>query len=129
MAKNNSVYVALDRLMSEISDEENDILFKCMSKAMRMTKKDVANRSPSSSGEYKNGWAIRTKRFKYGFQGVIFNKEKPGLTHLLEDSHVIKNANGSYGRTSPGNGQIEHIGPARDTAEEYLVELLVLAHE
>lgn len=128
MAKTKSVSVALDRLMSEVESEENEILFKCMSKAMRKAKQDVVNASPGG-GEYKRGWAIRTKRYKYGFHGVIYNKDKPGLTHLLEKSHVIRNQYGEYGRTAKEHGQIEHIGPARDAAEEYLVQLLVEAHE
>lgn len=127
MARSKSVTVALDRLWSEVSEEENDILFKCMSKAMRMAKKDVVNLSPGG-GEYKRGWVIRTKRYKYGCQGIIYNKDKPGLTHLLENSHVIRNQYGEYGRTSKGHGQVEHIGIARDAAEDYLLQLLTEAH-
>lgn len=129
MASNKKVTVLLDRLLSEVSEEENEILFKCMSKAMRMAKKDVINRSPDMTGEYKHGWTIRTKRYKYGIQGVIYNKDKPGLTHLLEHSHAIRNQYGEYGRTAKGHGQTEHIGPARDAAEEYLIQLLIQAHE
>ena len=127
MARSKSVYVALDRLLSEVSQEENEILFKCMSKAMKKCKADVKAKSPGH-GEYKKGWSIRTTRQKYGFQGVIYNKTKPQLTHLLENSHVIRNKRGEYGQTSPGHGQIVHIAPARDIAEEYLVQLLVEAH-
>lgn len=131
MAKSKSVYVALERIIDDVNQEEQEILFKCMSKAMRMAKKDVVNNSPDLSGEYKRGWAIRTKRYKYGFQGVIYNKDKPGLTHLLEKSHVIRNQYGTYSRTNPeqGRGGKVHIEPARDAAEEYLIELLVQAHE
>ena len=129
MAKGKSVYVALDRLLSEFSQEENEILFTCMSKAMRKCKKDIVAASPEGPKGYKRGWAIRTKRFKYGFQGVVYNKDHPGLTHLLEKSHVIKNQYGTYGRTYEGHGQHVHIAPAVENAEEYLVELLVKAHE
>lgn len=130
MAKSMSVAVALDRALSEFSEEENEILFKCMSKAMKKCKADVKAASPpqsGGSGEYARGWSVRTKRLKYGFQGIIYNRTKPQLTHLLENGHVVKPDPTRPGRKHRVNG-IKHIGPARDMAEEYLVELLEEAH-
>lgn len=120
----NNVEVLLSRALTEVSKEEDEILFKCMSKAMRKAKRDVINNSPILSGEYKRGWTIRTKRLKYGFDGVIYNKDKPGLTHLLNNGHQKANQYGSYGRKEGDN----HITKARDLAEAYLVDLLVEAH-
>lgn len=128
MAKHKPVAVVLDRLWSEFSEEENEILFKCMSQAMKKCKNDIKAASPGG-GEYRSGWAVRTKRLKYGCQGVVYNKTKPGLTHLLEKSHIIKNQYGKYDRTGPGHGQVEHIGPAAAAAEDYFLELIVAAHE
>lgn len=120
----NSVEVLLSRALTEVSKEEDEILFKCMSKAMRKAKRDVINNSPILSGEYKRGWTIRTKRLKYGFDGVIYNKDKPGLTHLLNNGHQKANQYGTYGRKEGDN----HITKARNLAEAYLVDLLVEAH-
>lgn len=120
----NSVEVLLSRALTEVSKEEDEILFKCISKAMRKAKRDVINNSPTLSGEYKRGWTIRTKRLKYGFDGVIYNKDKPGLTHLLNNGHQKANQYGTYGRKEGDN----HITKARDLAEAYLVDLLVEAH-
>lgn len=121
--------LVLDRLLSDFSKEENEILFQCMSKAMKKTKKDVKAASPKGPKGYAKGWSIRTKREMFGFTGIIYNRTHPQLTHLLERSHLIRNQNGTYGRTSPGHGQVVHIEPVRDNAEEYLIELLVEAHE
>lgn len=120
----NSVEVLLSRALTEVSKEEDEILFKCMSKAMRKAKRDVINNSPTLSGEYKRGWTIRTKRLKYGFDGVIYNKDKPGLTHLLNNGHQKANQYGTYGRKEGDN----HITKVRNLAEAYLVDLLVEAH-
>ena len=128
MPRNKSM-ILLDRLLSETDKEENEIVFKCMSKAMKMAKKDVKDASPKGPKGYAKGWSVRTKREKYGITGVIYNRTHPRLTHLLERSHQIKNQHGVYGRTSPGKGQVVHIEPARDKAEEYLIQLLVEAHE
>ncbi len=118
------VEVLLDRVFTEVSKEEDEILFKCMSKAMRLAKREVIARSPVLEGEYKKGWAVRTKRLKYGFEGVIYNKAKPGLTHLLNNGHDIKNQYGYWGHK---NGD-HHIEKAHDIAEDYLIDLLVEAH-
>lgn len=119
-----SVEVLLSRALTEVSKEEDEILFKCMSKAMRKAKKDVIAMSPVNSGEYKRGWTVRTKRLKYGFDGVIYNKDKPGLTHLLNNGHQVANQYGSY-RRKEGD---KHITKARNVAEAYLIDLLVEAH-
>lgn len=118
------VSAALDRLYSEVSEETNQMMFKCMSKAMRLAKRDVIARSPVNQGDYQRGWTVRTKRLKYGFEGVIYNKLRPGLTHLLNNGHDIKNQYGKWGRKKGDN----HITNARNSAEEYLIELLVEAH-
>lgn len=124
MAKN--FMVALERTLNEFSKEENEIMFNCMSKAMKKAKADVINLSPKKSKDYSRGWAIRTKRLKYGFQGVIYNKTHAGLTHLLEHGHLVKNGTGRIvGQADPH----PHIIDARDIAETYLVDLLVEAHE
>ena len=126
--RDKSVYVALSDILYSVDQEYNEVLFKCMSKAMRKCKKDVQAASPGGE-EYRRGWAIRTKRLKYGFEGVIYNKTKPGLTHLLEKSHEQKNQYGRYERTNPdvGRGRKKHIEPAREAAEEYLMEELMNA--
>lgn len=121
------------RDIEQASDEYKEALFKCMSKAMKMAKKDVVANSPENMGDYKRGWSIRTKRYKYGYEGVIYNKDFPGMTHLLEESHVIRNQYGApkrpgaYKRTNPerGIGGKVHIAPAREAAEEYLIDLLM----
>ena len=117
------VETLLSEALYEVNTECNEILFKCMSKAMRQAKKDVVNSSPVLTGEYKKGWSVRTKRLKYGFDGVIYNKTHPRLTHLLNNGHIVRNQFGTYEREEGDN----HITNARDRAEEYLLDLLMEA--
>lgn len=116
--------VLLDRYLADFQTDETERFFDCMSKAGKMAKKDVISGSPKGPKNYAKGWAIRTKREKFGVNVLIYNKTHPGLTHLLEKSHIIANKKGTYGRTGPGHGQVVHIKPARDKAEEYLLDLL-----
>jgi hypothetical protein len=47
---------------------------------------------------------------------VVYNRTMPGLTHLLENGHVIRNKKGDYGRTS---GK-KHIKPVEEWAVDEL---------
>ena len=116
------VTAQLSRAMSEFSAEENDRIFDCIRKATLYCKRDLRASSPGH--EYPLGWAARTTRGKGLITGRVFNQKKPGLTHLLEHQQPIRNQFGSYGSTGPGHGQIVHILPAQERAEEYLIELL-----
>lgn len=116
--------VLLDRYLADFQTDETERFFDCMSKAGKMAKKEVISGSPKGPKNYAKGWTIRTKREKFGVDVLIYNKTHPSLTHLLEKSHIIANKKGTYGRTGPGHGQVVHIKPARDKAEEYLLDLL-----
>lgn len=64
-------------------------------------------------GEYQQGWQMSTKKTAYGDVTVtIKNKAKPGLTHLLEEGHVM--ANGKSSKAYP------HIKPAGEDGVEEL---------
>lgn len=70
--------------------------------------------SPRGEGarHYADGWSMRTQRKRGHVEAVVYNKDKPGLAHLLEKGH----ANRDGGRT-PGK---EHIRPAYEAAEREL---------
>lgn len=124
MAGGTSVELELMKTLGEVVDDERENLQKAVLKAARQAKQDVVAASPENRGAYKKGWTVKTRRTKQIVEAVVYNKDAPGLTHLLEKSHVIRNQSGTYGRTSPGHGQVEHIAPAARKAEEYLLELV-----
>lgn len=59
---------------------------------------------------YAQGWTSQFIENRYSAQGVIFNKTVPGLPHLLENGHALRN--GGRSRAIP------HIAPV----EEKLVQ-------
>ena len=69
--------------------------------------------SGSYKGHYKDGWTQKTESENTTSIGIrVYNKKKPGLTHLLEKGHAKRGG----GRV---NG-IPHIAPAeKQAAEEY----------
>lgn len=122
------IQIAISRVLSEYADEVNEAQFECIHKAALYCKRQLKATSPGN-GSYKNGWSIRVKRRSKEIVSTVYNRTDPQLTHLLEDSHLIKNQFGEYGRTAPGHGQYPHIKKAADEAEYYLVDLLAEAFE
>ena len=80
--------------------------------------RDVAKSgSPSDTGEYWKGWAVKKTEEKSGkLVLTVYNKNKPSLTHLLEKGHAKRGG----GRTRA----IVHIAPAEEYAQETLVREL-----
>lgn len=83
------------------------------------TVKELKMTSPeghgSSKGHYKDGWGDKTiKENSNTIDIKIYNKKKPGLTHLLEKGHAKR-----------GGGRVNgkpHIAPAEKKAIESFEE-------
>lgn len=115
--------VLIDRVLEDYLSDETEVFFAAMSQAGKQAKKDIQNTNAFKdiSGDYRRGWSIRTKREKYGINVLIYNKLKPGLTHLLEKGHVTRNGTGRRFRDTPAHA---HIAKAREKAEDYLLDEL-----
>ncbi len=103
--------------MSELLDEVNkDVEKSTRTNIQRIAKEGaqkLRNTSPKMTGEYAQGWGVK----KLGDKDVVIhNKTMPGLTHLLENGHVIRNKKGTYGR-APAH---KHIKPVEDWAIDEL---------
>ena len=77
--------------------------------------KELKTTSPeglgSKKGHYKDGWVSKVESENAASIGIrVYNRKKPGLTHLLEKGHAKR-----------GGGRVEgvpHIGPAEQKAVE-----------
>lgn len=105
------------RLMEEYaSDVAADMKAEAKSVA-KETVKELKTTSPegegSRKGHYKDGWTSTVESENAVSIGIrVYNKKKPGLTHLLEKGHAKRG--GGRTRTFP------HIAPAEKQAvEEY----------
>lgn len=124
MAEAGNVSEELAKILQEFGDQEREKVEAALKEAGKIAKKEVKERSPSGPNGYRNGWTVKTVKRGPVVDVIIHNKKHPGLTHLLENSHVIRNANGTYGRTSPGRGQVVHIKPAEEAGKKYLLDRL-----
>lgn len=106
----------VDTLMEyqKITYDELEKIAKEVAREGSKKLKEVSPRgSGSRKGHYADGWkvtAVRVSANKFSF--VINNKKKPGLTHLLEEGHQLR-----QGGRVPA---IVHVAPVEQWCiEEY----------
>ena len=95
----------LSKYGDDIADNVKEAAKEVAKKGVRAVKANAKN-SFNGTGKYASGWTSQTKEDRYSAQGIIYNKKKPGLPHLLENGHAKRGG----GRT---NGT-EHIKPVEE---------------
>ena len=102
-----SVTEQLTRILDEYGDEVKEVARKDAKKAGRETSADLRNVSAGmfGSGDYSSGWAYKQV---YEDTVTVYNRKMPGLAHLLEKGHVIRNKKGEYGR-APAHPHIADV--------------------
>ncbi len=115
--------ISADQLSSEIMsalDEYKKVTDEVVKTAVNSVAKETKARaqagSPVKSGGYQKGWAVKKTSEKTGQVTItVYNRTKPGLTHLLEKGHAKRGGGRVAGKP--------HIAPA----EEYAVSELEAA--
>ena len=100
---------AVNEAMSEYRDLTEQALKSAVTEVAKETKDIAKENSPSLSGRYKKGWATKKTTDASGQISVtVYNRARPGLTHLLEKGHAKRGG----GRVSG----VPHIAPAEEHA-------------
>jgi hypothetical protein len=104
---------AIMEALNEYKEVTDEVVTSSVTKVSNETKKIVQSGSPTKTGGYKKGWAVKKTSEKSGELTItVYNRRKPGLTHLLEKGHAKR-----------GGGRVAakvHIAPA----EEYAISEL-----
>lgn len=100
-----SVAEQLTRILDDYGDEVKNVARKDAKKAGRETAKELKNVSPKDTGEYASGWAAKQVDED---TVTVYNRKMPGLAHLLEKGHLIRNKKGTYGR-APAHPHIADV--------------------
>lgn len=96
----------LDRLQTDIdkvlSDFAQDMTKTVDDLTNEFGKKGVkalrsSSRSLFKGNKYYKGWAVEFEKTRYGANAIVHNKI-PGLPHLLENGHALRNGGRSQGR-------------------------------
>lgn len=107
----------IDRLADEVEKILNEYgenvqqnlgtIVKELSKKGSSTLRSQARGTFGGTGKYAKGWTSQAQTGRMSAQGTIYNKDVPGLPHLLEHGH----ANRGGGRT-PGRVHIKTVEDA-----------------
>ena len=95
-------------ILSEYGDEIKEDVEKAVeasSKTATQKLRDDSDRLHHNSGDYAKGWTVsKIEQTWKGIEVTIYNKNKPGLAHLLNNGHALQNG----GRYS-GDGHIDAV--------------------
>ena len=109
MARTIDLSAEVNKILQEYGDDVytsiNQITREVAQKGVRKLKADARN-SFGGTGEYAKEWTSQVETGHVSAQGVIYNKDLPGLPHLLEHGHAMRN-----GGRAPGK---VHIKPVED---------------
>ena len=105
----------LGRILDEYMDDVEETASKVINQVAREAAQKLKDASPKKTGKYASGWTVKKGK---KLNAVVYNATRPGLTHLLEESHPIRNQYGSWGRSTAQ----PHIAPVREWAEEEVVK-------
>ena len=90
----NDIMKILDDYVDDVERKSTE----CVEKVAQKGAKALRNSSPRHTGKYASGWTVKTENTRTGTMATIYNGKTPGLPHLLEHGHVIRNGTGrSYG--------------------------------
>lgn len=123
MAKAINLEAEIGKILTKYGDEVGDNIKQIAKEISQKGAKAVKQNSKNSfngTGKYAAGWTSQTKEGRYSAQGIIYNRSKPGLPHLLEHGHAKRGGGRTTGK--------EHIAPVEQevirTFEEAIKEKL-----
>ena len=106
MAKAINLETEIAKILTKYGDEVAENIQKVTKEIARKGAKAVkqnAQTNFSGTGKCAAGWTSQAKEGRYSSQGIIYNRAKPGLPHLLEHGHAKRGGGRTDGK--------EHIAP------------------
>lgn len=108
----------IEKILEEYGDEAVEALNESIEKTAKESRKQIRefNQGRTTWEEYPEGWAIEVTKGRLETSATVYNKSKPGLTHLLEFGHALRNG----GRTAA----FPHIAEVNDFAQKEVLKRL-----
>lgn len=111
---NEALNQILEDYAGELQGNMEEIAVAMGKKGVQALRQKSKETFPNGTGEYARQWRYSTEKSRTGATVIIYNG-RPGLPHLLENGHVIRNGTRrTFGRV-PGR---EHIKPVADSLVE-----------
>lgn len=106
----------LEKYSNDVTEQMHAVFKKEASKA----RSELKAASPRDSGDYAAGWAVKDESTRMTVDYTIYNKT-PGLPHLLEFGHTIRNGTG---RSFGFGGARPHIAAVNDELQRTVISEL-----
>lgn len=108
-----AVATILDDYEESIIDTVQSVTEDLAKEGLRKVKaaSPVSGKSPKRSA-YKSGWRKKVQTNRIGASAIIYNEKYPGLVHLLEKGHALRNG----GRTAAN----PHVAPVQEWMNDEL---------
>lgn len=114
----------IQNYLDEYAVEVQDNIEEVAKSVAQLGAKELRAKSPKDKGDYAKSWSSKKQGTGLGNTSyVIYNRRYPGLAHLIENGHIIRNQYGTYGRVT---GR-PHIKPVEVMVNEKFVDEVVKA--
>ena len=104
----------LDDYAKDTIKDVSGLVKKFAQKGAQAVKSEAKAKGWGETTNYADGWTSRFETGRLSAQGTIYNKNAPGLPHLLEKGHALRNG----GRTRA----IVHIAPVEEKITDEFVK-------
>lgn len=106
---------AINDILAEYGDQAREAVELACKDTARETAKELQSAGKFEGGkEYRKGWTLKVELTRTGATAIVYNKAKPGLSHLLEFGHALRDG----GRSTAFN----FIAPIDATVGDKLLE-------
>ena len=91
---------AINDILTEYGDAAKEAVELACKDTAKETARELQSAGTFQGGkEYRKGWTSKVELTRTGATAIVYNKAKPGLSHLLEFGHAKRNG----GRTTAFN--------------------------
>lgn len=115
-----SLQAQIQAILSDYGEDVDEIVNEVIPAVAKDAVKKLKKVSPKRTGKYARGWTQKTEKGRMTVSSTVYNT-KPGLPHLLEYSHVLRNG----GRSKPE----VHIAPVEEWVNKEVVDRIEEALE
>ena len=107
---------AVDKILTEYQEDlvkdTGNLVKQFAKKGAKTVSQNARSQGWGKSTGYDKGWTSQFEEGRLSAQGIIYNKKAPGLPHLLENGHALRN--GGRSKSFP------HIAPVEEKlADEF----------
>lgn len=110
--------------VSKLLDQYQTNLYTQLEPVLKMTaneaRKELRHNSPKEKGYYQGGWQYKVEMSsRLGGGTMVIYNSRPGLTHLLENGHLVSNGTGRIVGSASAH---EHIASVNEFAQKRAIE-------